>query len=118
MATAGSTKTGKGRPKVVKDELMTRLLISARGYKGHLKHQIDTINRRLTAFQRKLSEFGIAELLDSLKTAQATTDNLSKQIHKLMELEESTQEFETHEEDLDSYFERYAQTKEEVLESC
>ena len=96
---------------------MTKLLLSARWYKGHLTRQINTITRAKEAFERRPTEFAAQELLEAIKMAQRTMDNLLTKMQKPIEGSSSTEDFEVHESDLDSYFERSMQTKENTMDA-
>ena len=61
--------------------------------------------------------FAAVELMDAVKTAQGTMDNLSAKMQALIEHATSTKNFENHNLDLDLYFERFQRTKENTINS-
>ena len=113
-----ATGSQKGKAAAVsRDEATTKLLLSARGYKGHLTRQLNAVDRSLTAFARSPSEITAQEILDAVKQAKRTMANLQDKMQELMETASSTEDFEVHEMDLDSYFERFSRTKEVAMDA-
>ena len=100
-----------------RDEETTKLLLSARGYKGHLTRKLNAIERAQNAFTRNPSEYAAQELLEAAKHAQGTMASLQGKMQELMESASSTEDFEVHESDLDSYFERFSRTKENAMDA-
>ena len=106
-----ATGSQKGKATAVsRDEETTKLLLSARGYKGHLTRQLNAVERTLVAFSRSPSELTAQEILEAVKQAERTMANLQDKMQALMESASSTEDFEVHESDLDSYFERLSRT--------
>ena len=100
-----ATGSQKGKAAAVsRDEETTKLLLSARGYKGHLTRQINTVEWTLVAFAQTQSELAAQEILDAVKQAERTMANLQDKMQALMETASSTEDFEVHESDLESYF--------------
>ena len=112
--------TGSRREKATalsRDEETTKLLLSARGYKGHLTRQLNAIERAQNTFSRTPSDFAAQELLAAVKHAERTMASLQGKMQELMETASSTEDFETHESNLDSYFERFSRTKERAMDA-
>ena len=68
-----------------RDEETTKLLLSARGYKGHLMRQLNAIKRAQSAFSRTPSDFAAQELLAAVKHAERTMASLQGKMQESME---------------------------------